>query len=167
MRYIYPITDINNYDIDLLAQEIRSAGLELQAIHVGNGVLIFEFVAAITDVEKPVLKNIVSSHNPTWFEYTEDNQIKRHKIRCAEDIDRITAMRIRNLLGGIDAVQEQLKLSTQMLKGIFQDINNATSFADLKARFQTSIGNYQSFLSNRDSIIQQGKDFKTKKGIQA
>lgn len=164
MRYIYPVIDINNYALDMLAQETRNAGLNAQAIHSGNGVLLFEFEAAINDAEKLTLQNIVSSHSPAWFEWTENNQRKRHKVKCAEDIDRLTAMRIRNLLGGNDAVQEQLKLLTQMLKEIYQNVQAATSLADLKTRFQTNLTSYQSFLTDRDSIIQQGKDFKTGKG---
>lgn len=164
MKYLYPVTDINNYDLDLLAQEIRSAGLFIQAIHSGNGVLIFDFQNALTDAEKPVIKTIITNHSPTWFEYIDGLVPSRHKVKCAEDVDRLTGMRIRSLIGGQDPIQEQLKLVTDMLRGVVLDMLAATSLADLKTLLSNRIQEYKNFLDKRETIIQQGKDFKTGKG---
>lgn len=165
MKYLYPVTDINNYDLDLLAQEIKSAGLSIQAIHSGNGVLIFEFQVALTDAEKTVMQGIVTAHSPVWFEYAGEGLVpSRHKVKCAEDVDRLTGMRIRSLIGGQDPIQEQLKLVTDMLRGVVLDMLAATSLADLKTLLSNRIQEYKNFLDKRETIIQQGKDFKTGKG---
>ncbi|KKU25670.1 MAG: hypothetical protein UX37_C0016G0014 [Microgenomates group bacterium GW2011_GWA2_46_16] len=164
MRYIHPVTDITNYDIDQLAQEIRSAGLDVQAIHSGNGVLLFEFQAAIADAEKPILQNIVSSHSPTWFEWTENEQLKRHKVKCAEDVDKLTAMRIRNLIGGSDPIQEQLKqIRLSLWAHDVQLHSNDYLQADIDMAAQIR-NQMLTINTNIEAIRNEGKDFKTGKG---
>lgn len=156
MRYIYPITDINSYDIDLLAQEIRLGGLPLQAIHIGNGVLVFEFQDALTETEKTVMQGIIANHRPTWFE--------KSKVNCAEDVDKITAMRIRNLMGDDDPIQGQMAKLTMLIEGIYSSINAAASLAEIKTGLTDILQQHRPFLDMRRTIIQEGKTFKTGKG---
>ena len=150
MRYVLQVPDINNFDFETLKGEIKTSGFSLKEIYPGNGVLIFDIDQILDDTQKASLHTIVLNHKPVWFQ----NMI----VRCAEDVDKITAMRIRAIFDG-QPVDEQFKIVFEMLVNIFSSINNATSFADLKTQIQ-----YQDFLDKRSAYIAQGKAFKIGKG---
>lgn len=111
MKYYYPckVADVNAYDLPLLVKELNTAGLPALEIHIGASVLLIEMSRAITAQEKDTLSSAVAIHSPTWFTWTENGQTVREKVRCAEDVDRLTAQRIRGIVSGYDSIQEQLK----------------------------------------------------------
>src|SRR5574337_62805 len=108
-RYSRRVSDIRDYDLVLLTQEVITAGLPVENIYAGTGLLLFEFPGALTDQEKTTLQDVIIAHAPILFTWTENGVTRSEQVHCAEDVDRITARRVRAFIGGIEPIQEQLK----------------------------------------------------------
>ena len=165
MRYIFPVTDIRNYDRETLKEEIGAIGYNIKDVHIGNGILVLEFLAPLTEQEQQQLSMVVTAHAPKWYEWTDEQGLPyRMVVRCKEDVDKYTAMRIRQALGGIDPIQEQLKVLTEIVSSILAEIDQAASIGELKAKLGQSVSVNKAKLDKRTVFIEEGKQFKQTRG---
>jgi len=165
-RYRMQVPDIEAYDIQLLQAEIAQAGLAVVGVYIGSSQLIIEVPELLSASERDILRGILTSHLPIWFTWVERGATLRQKVSCAEDVDRITAMRIRGLFGdGMDPVQGQLRAVTVLIMSLYKNIATATSLGDLKTQAQADASQWMALFNRRQQIIQEGKDFKQLQGF--
>lgn len=165
MRYVYKLKSIDDYDLNLLSRQIQEAGLLLGGLHAGCGAIVAVVNAVFDKSEKLILDSVIRDHAPIWFSWTnEDGQARKEKVSSAEDVDRITGMRIRNSVGGYDPVQEQMKLLRLAVWA--QDVQlNPTDYSAFEKTRVAQIRQAVLNAHNRiEAIRQEGKSFKTSKG---
>lgn len=167
VRYVLSVPDVGQYSYRKLKEGAVKAGLPIDEVYVGSGMLVFEFRRSLTEDEKTALATVIAGHRPLRFVWTSDGGRHSQIVGTAEDVDRITAMRIRSLFGGEDPVQEQLKMLTELLSGLFDDIQSATDINDLRAKAALRIASYEKLLAARAKIVREGREFKAVNNLEA
>jgi hypothetical protein len=66
-RYLLP-RDASKVDPKALKAEIAAAGISIIELHVGNGVLIFDFAGPLSEDAKTALAEVIAAHNPIGFQ---------------------------------------------------------------------------------------------------
>lgn len=165
IRKTLAVSNIHNYDIPVLQQELVGAGIPITAIHKGSGAIVFEFSESPTEGQITSLQTIVTNHTPDTFTWTGDNGESRSEcVRCAEDVDRLTGRRIRGTIGGQDPVQEQLKQLRLALWSVIVQLhpsNYTQAERDTAAQIEIDL---LAINTEVEAIRLEGKNYKTSKG---
>ncbi len=165
MRYVYRVKSLDDFDLNLLGRQIQETRLPYGDLHAGCGAIMVVINAVLDRTEKLLLDSVIRDHAPVWFSCTdEDGSVRQEKVNCAEDVDRITGMRIRKSVGGHDPVQEQMKLLRLAVWA--QDVQlNPTDYT--AAEKTKAVQTRQTVLNSHsriEAIRQEGKSFKASKG---
>lgn len=167
MRYFYPVPDIYEIDPISLAQTIHGSEIGECSVHLGNGVVVIEAPSVLSEGKKTVLDTIIQSHSPVRYEWISvDGRASKCKVRTTQDVDRATAQRIRETIGGEgDPIQEQLKIMRKFLWALDVMVNKK----DYSAEQITEANQIRTcFLDSHNKIellIQDGKKLKKDKGF--
>lgn len=158
--YKFPFPDKDACDLATLKQKMASAGVNVLDINLGNGALILQTPDDLTATQKTAIDAIVSTHAPMNFTWMEGGRQRKAMVRTREDVDRITAMRIRSLHGDDDPIQAQIKVLTVLLFKLYKNIVTSASLASLKAQAKADVLPYIKFRDRRAAVIAEGRDFK-------
>lgn len=164
MRYAKSVSDVFSYDIPVLEKTLISNGLPIVAIHTGNSALIFDFSRVLTSGEKTTLNSTFSSYTPINYTWVQNGKQMQAKCSCAEDVDRITARRIRDFIGGHSSSDEQLKKLRRSVWALHVKANQG-SFSQQDIDAATTVINTMLFEENIIEAIKiEGVNFKASKG---
>lgn len=163
LKYSFIVRNTQVYDVALLERQIREIAPGIEAIHIGGQALVLEFKEALTEAEKPLVKNLLVGHVPASFAWTEGDA-QGEKVSCSDDVDRITRQRIGRLVGGDSPVHEQLKL--QMMAWWAHDVAlfPLDYGAAQKSRAVQIRDKMRTLFNKIENIRQEGADFKATKG---
>lgn len=159
--------ELNDYDTRSLIDEIAAAGIPITGVHSGSGQLIIETPVPLSSEELNALKEVVSNHEPIWFEWIEDGNSRREKVISCEEVDSITAHRIRRIIGGTDPIQEQMKvlrLSLYAHEIRLQVLEGKNPGAENIALAETITSQLLALNAQIEAIRAEGKAFKELKG---
>lgn len=164
MRYFYPVENIFEIDMSSLSQSISEAGVAA-TVHIGNGVVLVETREELPSSDKTILDSLIQAHKPTFYEWTDSNgQVFKSKVRTIEDVNRLTAQRIRQCVGGEgDPVQEQLKLMRKFLWALDVQVNPGDYTLDQFAKATAIRSDFLGLHDKVEQVVQDGKTFKIDK----
>ena len=164
MRYKSKIIDHKNYDPLTLREEAASAGIPIQSLFIGSGQIVIEVPSQLTEQEVVALRDVITGHAPIWFEWTKNGVTYKEMVRCAEDVDKVTSRRIRDLIGGNDPIQEQLKVLRMSL--FAHDVALFPNDYTSEQQTQAAVIRAQMLATNTqiEVIRTEGQTFKASKG---
>lgn len=155
--WIQPVVDWHGATASLMGQ---SRSCDLRSADAANRTEIWKVTGSQAQLDAVAVERGAAIAEPLFA---------GHFVSCAADVDRITADRIRALIGGIDPIQEQLK---QLRLGVWSQYaadhatwpDGTTIAQDDKTSAAAILTAGQALNAQIEALRAEGKAFKASRG---